>query len=212
MTDSYKVIGILGGTFDPIHQGHLACALHVQQQCKLSEVRLMPCHIPPHRASPGVSAQHRANMVELAITDFPLLRLETLELEKTTPSYTVESLQILKQRYPEQSLAFIIGMDSLISFRQWYNWQAIFRLAHLIVCQRPGYSIDQGDAADLSVQYGQTDFTLLQRHQAGGLFIVDNPLYPVSATALRQQLQTRQPEDGIPEKVLNYIQRHGLYQ
>ena len=117
-----KHIGILGGTFDPVHNGHIACADYVQRECGLDTVRLMPCHLPPHRATPGVSAEQRAAMVQLAISAYPKLALERLELDKQSPSYTFDSLQLLHQREPDCRFYFVIGMDSLCYFRQWKNW------------------------------------------------------------------------------------------
>lgn len=206
-----QLLGIFGGTFDPIHQGHLACARYVLTHCQLESLRLMPCHLPPHRASPGVSSVERANMVELAIANEPQLQLEPLELNRDTPSYTVDSLAILKQQDPNRILAFIIGMDSLQYFKKWHNWQTILQLAHLIVCRRPGYSCDQGDAPSLLRDYGGT-LQQLHSQDAGVILLLDNPDFTQSATFVRQQLSTNpEIQAMLPPKVLQYIRRQRLY-
>lgn len=206
------LIGIFGGTFDPIHQGHLACARYVLAHCALDQLQLMPCHLPPHRASPGVSAAHRAKMVELAIADEPRMMLQPLELNRHSPSYTADSLTLLKTSMPDSTLAFIIGMDSLSYFMQWRQWQRILQLSHLIVCQRPGYSRNDGDSPALLAKYG-ADISALQQQDHGAIILLDNPDFSPSATAIRTALaENRQNISAVAPPVLNYIQQHRLYQ
>lgn len=206
-------IGLLGGTFDPIHQGHIRCADFVQKNCGLDEVRLMPCHLPPHRATPGVSGKQRAAMVQLAIAPYRQLTLETLELDKLSPSYTVDSLTLLHERERQAQFYFIIGMDSLCYFRQWKDWQGILQLSHLLVCQRPGYSVNDGDAPFLLQQYGVTHFAAMQHADKGHILLLDNPLTDISATDIRRQLHNHTPNgETLAPAVLNYIQTQQLYQ
>lgn len=208
-----KHIGILGGTFDPVHNGHIACANYVQQHCALDEVRLMPCHLPPHRATPGVSSGQRAAMVQLAISPYPQLKLERLELNKPSASYTADSLQLLSKQEPDSRLYFIIGMDSLCYFRSWKNWPTILELAHLLVCQRPGYSQQDGDAPALLQQFGIASQIELRQRQSGGIMLLANPLTDISASEIRQQLQQQQSAvKTLDPAVLNYIQTQQLYQ
>ncbi|MCB5227173.1 nicotinate-nucleotide adenylyltransferase [Alishewanella sp. 16-MA] len=205
------LLGIFGGTFDPIHRGHLACARYVVEHCALKQLALMPCHLPPHRATPGVSSEQRAAMVKLAIANEPTMRLERLELNRTSPSYTVDSLRALKQQQPDTTLAFIIGMDSLQYFTKWHQWLQILELAHLIVCRRPGYSADQGDAPMLLARYGAT-LSQLQQQDAGKILLLDNPDFYESATFVRQQLASdRRVQAMLPAEVLEYIRQHALY-
>jgi nicotinate-nucleotide adenylyltransferase len=206
-------IGVLGGTFDPIHQGHIRCANYVQQCCALDEVRLMPCHLPAHRATPGVSGKQRAAMVQLAIAPYPQLTLETLELDKASPSYTVDSLTLLRARDSQAQFYFIIGMDSLCYFRQWKDWQGILQRAHLLVCQRPGYNCENGDAPFLLQHYGVTSFAAMQCAGSGHILLLDNPLTDISATDIRQQLHNDNLSSAtLAPAVLNYIQTQQLYQ
>lgn len=206
------VIGIFGGTFDPIHQGHVQCALQVHQQCPLEHIRLMPCHLPPHRATPGVSAQQRADMVQLAIANHPQLQLETLELHQHRPSYTAISLQQLQQQYPKHKLAFIMGMDAFNNFTHWHRWQDILHCADVIVCQRPQYTKISDASLALLASHQITKASQLQQSQSGQILILDNPLHPISATELRQQLVSQRTRPaGLQQSVWNYIQQHQLY-
>lgn len=200
--------GFYGGTFDPVHQGHLQSALFVQQACQLDSLALLPCHLPPHRDSPTSSA-HRAEMVRLAIAPYPQLQLNLLELERQTPSYTVDTLTQLKQQFPEDTLCFVIGMDSLCYFTRWHRWQEILRLSHLLVLQRPGYSITDGDAPELLRLYGAPSTTTLRRNNAGQILLLQNPLVDVSATTIRQGVA---PAELQIASVQAYIQQHQLYQ
>ncbi|WP_213995682.1 nicotinate-nucleotide adenylyltransferase [Arsukibacterium sp.] len=206
------LIGIFGGTFDPIHQGHLACGRYVLEHCRLDQLQLMPCHIPPHRASPGVNARQRAKMVELAIADEPKMQLQPLELNRDNPSFTADSLALLKQRMPATTLAFIIGMDSLCYFKQWHHWRQILNLCHLIVCQRPGYHHQAGDAPALLAEFGAA-ISVLQQRDCGSIIELNNPEFTPSATAIRAALAEKKKNiSDLAPQVLNYIQQHRLYQ
>jgi nicotinate-nucleotide adenylyltransferase len=206
-----KEVGILGGTFDPVHQGHIACADFVRRYCQLDEVRLMPCHLPAHRASPGVDGPTRAKMVRLAIQGHQALALEPLELNKDTPSYTVDSLQLLSAREPDSRFYFIIGMDSLCYFQQWKNWQGILQHCHLLVCQRPGYQATEGDAPYLLEHYGANSLNALKQQPAGAILLLPNPLNDISASQIRQQLHSSGTAAALDPAVLNYIQSRQLY-
>ena len=209
------MLGFYGGTFDPIHQGHLQSALYVQQYCQLDRLELIPCHLPPHRAHPGVSSEHRAAMVRLAIAPYPKLALNLLELAKNSPSYTVETLELLRQQYPNDTLLFVIGMDSLTQFHTWFRFRDILKLCHLLVCQRPGYQPELAETKALLAQHQLQTVGDLQRQTAGGILLLPNPLLDVSATAIRKSLQ--QPNIPTPdplqiEAVAAYIKAHQLYQ
>lgn len=209
------LLGFYGGTFDPIHQGHLQLALYVAAHCQLSFLQLLPCHLPPHRAHPGVSSAHRAAMVELAIAPYPQLQLNTLELSKNSPSYTVETLEQLRAQYPTDTLLFVIGMDSLNQFQHWHRYQDILQLCHLVVLQRPGYSATEAATASLLQRYQVADLAQLRQQRCGGMLLLQNPLYDISASQIRQRLQ--QQSNPVPPElqiaaVSSYIRQHGLYQ
>jgi len=203
-----RLSGFYGGTFDPIHQGHLDVALFVQQHCQLDSLTLLPCHLPPHRAH-SASSEHRAAMVQLAIAPYAKLSLSRLELARNQPSYTVDTLTLLSQAQPNDQLCFVIGMDSLQYFTRWHRWQQILQLCHLLVVQRPGYQACDGDAPMLLQQFGLSDVAALRQQANGGILLLDNPLWPVSATAIRQGTQGQQ---GQITAVQEYIRTHQLYQ
>lgn len=223
-------LGFYGGTFDPIHQGHLQLALYVQQYCQIERLELIPCHLPPHRAHPGVSAEHRAQMVRLAIAPYPQLGLNLIELEKNSSSYTVETLEILRTRHPDNPILFVIGMDSLSQFHRWFRYQDVLKLCHLVVCQRPGYQATSADTQLLLANHQVFSTAALSLQPAGGILILPNPLFDISATLIRQSLQqsthilnrNQQPnqplnaEPGIDcmqiAAVQAYIRDHQLYQ
>jgi nicotinate-nucleotide adenylyltransferase len=207
-----KLRGFYGGTFDPIHQGHLQLALYVLANCQLNQLDLLPSHIPPHRATPGSSSAHRAAMVRLAIAGHPGLVINELELRKNQPSYTVDTLSALKQQFPDDHLCFLIGMDSLCNFKSWHRYQHILQLAHLIVLQRPGYQPDKGDAPSLLAEFQATERKELQQQAAGKILLLDNPTYAISASKIRGQYQQNQldPQLQIPA-VQQYIEQHQLY-
>lgn len=222
------MLGFYGGTFDPIHQGHLQLALYVQQFCQLDQLQILPCHLPPHRAHPGVSSAHRSAMVQLAIAPYPQLQLNRLELDKNAPSYTVETLQQLKQQHPQDTLLFVIGMDSLCQFTRWHRWQDILQLCHLLVCQRPGYQPDDPLTQQLLLQHQASQLSQLQQQPSGLILLLDNPLLDISASEIRAALFSAQPssQPAVPASdqaqqsvdpalqicaVSGYIRQHQLY-
>lgn len=202
-----KLRGFYGGTFDPIHQGHLQSALYVQQACQLDSLDLLPCHLPPHRDSASSSA-HRVEMVRLAIAPYPQLQLNLLELQRDTPSYTVDTLTELRRQYPADILCFVIGMDSLCYFTRWHRWPDILALCHLLVLQRPGYSATSGDAPGLLQQFGSQSVAALREFSNGKILLLQNPPVDVSATAIRNGAAPATQQIGA---VQDFIRQHGLY-
>lgn len=219
------MLGFYGGTFDPIHQGHVQSALYVQQYCQLDRLELIPCHLPPHRAHPGVSSEHRAAMVQLAIAPYPQLALNLIELAKNSASYTIETLEQLRAQYPNDTLLFVIGMDSLTQFHHWFRYQEILKLCHLLVCQRPGYQPERDETQALLTAHQLKSVSELSDKPAGGILLLPNPPLDVSATAIRKSLQTPDNDhidmalgasQASPllqiEAVQAYILEHRLYQ
>ncbi|WP_369308422.1 nicotinate-nucleotide adenylyltransferase [Providencia rettgeri] len=207
---------LFGGTFDPIHYGHLRPVQALAEQVGLQKVILLPNHVPPHRPQPEASPSQRLEMVKLAIENHPLFTIDTRELEKNTPSYTIETLKELRQEMgTTQPLAFIIGQDSLLSINTWHGWDEILDNCHLLVCSRPGYAAqftDPNMQTWLS-QHKTTSPELLNRTPHGYIFLGDTPLVNISATDIRQKLSAGDScRDLIPEAVLHYIRQQGLYQ
>jgi nicotinate-nucleotide adenylyltransferase len=205
-----KLIGINGGTFDPIHYGHLRPALEVQQHLGLDRVLFVPCYQPVHRALPQVSAEQRCAMIELAIENQPTFALEKIEIERGGPSYMVDTLDSLKQREPEACLVLMMGTDTFSQFHRWQNWQGILKLANLAIMHRPGEVLpSEGDVGKIYQSHQVAQLT-----QASGQ-IVDMAVtqLEISSTMVRQQIKDGHTADYLlPSNVMEFIQKHGLYQ
>jgi len=206
---------LFGGTFDPIHCGHLRVVEALAQQVKLARITIMPNNVPPHRPQPMASSIQRKEMVALAIADNPLFALDERELQRATPSYTADTLaQWREEQGYARPLAFIIGQDSLLTLPTWYHAERLLSLCHILVCRRPGYPVQmKSEEEQRWLEAHLTDDpTRLHQEPAGRIWLADTPLVDISATAIRQRLQRGQPcRDLLPEAVENYIRAHRLY-
>ncbi|WP_434931312.1 nicotinate-nucleotide adenylyltransferase [Shewanella sp. HL-SH5] len=213
-------IGILGGTFDPIHLGHIRPALEVKQQLHLDKVWLMPNHIPPHKQSTNVSSKHRLAMVEDVCQQFSDLEVCDIEINRDSPSYTVVSLQNLQHTYPQHQFYFIMGMDSFLHLPSWHLWQTLFNHCHIVLCQRPGWQLDTCNSMQQvldSKSINHVDYVQqLTSHQTppthGAVIPVAIALQNISSTDVRHKLHNNQPvNELIMPSTLSYIQQHKLY-
>jgi len=211
-------IGILGGTFDPIHLGHTQSAHRVATELGLSKVLLIPAHIPPHKTSadliPHATAKQRAAMVEIACRQSSLFTCDTRELQRSGHSYTVDTLKELKQQYPKHPLYFIIGMDSLMSFTRWHHYQEIINLCHLVINSRPHYPIEQlnSETKRLLSEYQTTDVAQLSQHQSGLIFLAKAELFDISSTEIRNALsQDQSQHQHLLPAISDFIHKNNLY-
>lgn len=206
---------LYGGTFDPIHFGHLRPVEALAQEIGLSRVLLLPNNVPPHRPQPQASAGQRVDMLRLAIQDRPLFELDCRELARSTPSWTVATLEALRAECgPQQPLAFIIGQDSLLNLSSWHRWQELLSLCHLLVCKRPGYPAEMATAEMQAwlESHVTGDSQRLHQQPAGHIWLADTPLLDISATEIRQRRQQGLScEHLLPSAVIDYIDRQGLY-
>lgn len=206
------MIGLLGGTFDPVHYGHLRPALEVAELCDLAEVRFIPSASPPHRWKPQVPAEHRLKMVKLAIQGTDEFVVDDREYHRDGPSYAVDTLRSLRTQFGDsESLALLMGQDAFQSFTDWREWQTILTLCHLIVTTRPGYRNEDSLADWLSPRLAENARQL--HHQAAGkvLFQAVTRL-EISATQIRQLLQQgRNCRYLLPDAVYDHIRTHHLY-
>ncbi|MEZ3499893.1 nicotinate-nucleotide adenylyltransferase [Pantoea sp. KPR_PJ] len=206
---------LLGGTFDPVHYGHLRPAEALAQQIGLKRVLLLPNNVPPHRPQPEASPRQRVDMLRCAISDRPLFEIDTRELMRETPSWTVATLEALRaERGPQQPLGFIIGQDSLLSLSGWHRWQELLSLCHLLVCKRPGYAAEMESPEMQCWLEDHLAVSAQQLHQqpAGFIWLADTPLVDISATEIRQRRHQKLPcDDLLPPAVIDYIDRTGLY-
>lgn len=215
MSESLPLKALFGGTFDPIHNGHLNVVNALAQEVNLKRVVVMPNNVPPHRPQPEASPAQRAEMVRRAIADNPLFELDLREMARESPSYTVDTLaQLRAESGAAQPLAFIIGQDSLLSLHKWHRWEELLSLCHLLVCKRPGYE-NQMETPALQQwldAHRTRDIRQLHDAPAGSVWLADTPLFPVSATGIRERLhQGDVVNDLLPAAVLTYINEEGLY-
>ncbi|MDX1901495.1 MAG: nicotinate-nucleotide adenylyltransferase [Gammaproteobacteria bacterium] len=208
-----QAIGIFGGTFDPIHFGHLRTALELYQSLELANVRLVPCYQPVHRKNPVASPAHRLAMVKVAIADEPALIVDDCEIKRAAPSFTVETLEMLRQQFPHTPFCLIMGIDALLGFSSWHRWQDILSLAHLVVAHRPHYQLPKtGAIADLLKQRLQTSPLSIHDAIAGHVILQPVTALEISATDIRRQFASgRNPRYLLPDSVYEYIQKEGVY-
>ena len=202
-----RTIGILGGTFDPVHLGHLHIANRVSEQLDLDEVQLMPCARPVHREQPEATAQQRCDMIRLAISDQPRLRLNTLELERAGPSYSVDTLRDLKAG-STSTLLLILGTDAFNGFARWKSPETILQLAHLVICGRPGFKLD----TNLFGQHHVADAVALAGREAGAILPLEVDALDCASSRLREQINQEVHDSGcLAPSVSSYIDQHQLY-
>ncbi|MGB9737595.1 nicotinate-nucleotide adenylyltransferase [Chloroflexus sp.] len=195
-------LGIYGGTFDPIHFGHLAIVEEARWYCNLDRVLIVPAAAQPLKAGHLAAAHHRLAMVQLACADNPALSPSTIELDRPPPSYTVDTLRICREQYgTDTELYLIIGADAAAELPAWREPHQIARLAQLVVVKRPGYTLDL-PALLAAVPPLHNRITM-----------IDGPQLAISSTDLRQRLATGRPvRYQLPDAVYTYIQHHHLYQ
>jgi nicotinate-nucleotide adenylyltransferase len=211
-----RAIGILGGTFDPIHCGHLRLAQEVAEVLALAEVRFIPGGTPPHRARPQTPAADRVAMVKLAIQDNPLFVLDERETQREGLSYTFDTLSQLREELgATQPLVLIIGADAFLGFDQWHRWREIFALAHIAVAHRPGADLSAIPDAALAQVFAQRRVAQAQAvHDtpAGAVAVVPITALDISATAIRAALRGgRSARYLVPAEVRRYIEDNHLF-
>lgn len=209
------LLAYFGGTFDPVHYGHLKPVTRLAQDTGLDHVILLPNNVPPHRPQPEASPQQRLHMVELAIEGNRLLSVDPRELAVDTPSYTIETLATLRKEHGGSCpLAFIIGQDSLLTLHTWHRWGSLLDFCHLIIMARPGYH-QQLDTPELQRWYDDhrvTDAGQLRLQPAGFVYQANTPLLDISATEIRQRRHAGLDcSDLLPVAVERYIESQGLY-
>jgi nicotinate-nucleotide adenylyltransferase len=213
-TPTLPLMAFFGGTFDPIHYGHLRPLEQLAKEIALQQIILLPNHVPPHRPQPQASAQQRLEMVRLAVANHPHWRVDDRELQVVRPSYTIDTLNALRNEYgPQQPLAFIIGQDSLLNLSSWHRWQELLAVSHLIVLARPGYQQPLPEHLQQWLQGHQTfSAAALTATPCGNIYLADTALWDIAATTLRQRFkQGLSCHDLLPEPVECYIKTQGLY-
>ncbi len=193
--DQLKKIGVFGGSFDPIHIGHLAIAQEARWQFGLDVVLFMVTAHPPHKKEPEAPVEHRLKMVESAIEDEPHFQSSRIEIERGGDSYTAETLRQLRKMHPQASLYLIVGSDSAIDFSTWKNPEEVIEMANVVIASRPGF-----------------DLSRMEPRLKGKAEISQFPALELSSTTIRERLRNGRPiRFLVPEVVERYIREHGLY-
>ena len=197
-----KSLGILGGTFDPIHMGHLRMAEHVFQRMELESIVFIPAYVPPHKLGQDFApAQDRYTMTELAVADNPHFTVSDMELKRTGVSYTIDTIRQLHKQYADRELNFIIGADSVAQLHTWHNIEEILELTRFVAVWRPGYE----DAMEELVRH-------LGEQAKEIVLLLDKPVYDISSTEIRTRIRQGLGLAGlVPPAVERYIYEHGLY-
>jgi nicotinate-nucleotide adenylyltransferase len=208
--DPEFAVGIFGGTFDPIHYGHLRPAHEALEKLALTEIRFVPASRPPHRPQPVATAEQRRAMVELAIRGINGFRVDDRELQRGGPSYTVLTLESLRAELGAVRLCLLIGADQFRGFETWHRWQDIPDLAHIVVLTRPG--VRSGSLPAWARGRLTEDLAELRRAETGRLVFLGVSPQDISATRIRAALACGEPVAGmLPEAVLNYIRTNHIY-
>ncbi len=208
-----KPMGVFGGTFDPIHFGHLRTAFELRNRLGFSEVRFMPCGTPPHRNTPWADAETRLRMVQAATAAQEGFVVDDREMRRDGPSYSVDTLDSLREQYPKRPLCLIVGMDAFLSLPTWQDWRTLLQLGHLIVAHRPGWSTpDMGVLGELLHAKGTNRVQDLHEAPAGKIYIHAVTQLEISSTAIRDLIAAGgDPRFLISDKVREIIQQTGCY-
>lgn len=205
------MIGLFGGTFDPIHIGHVNTVSSAKSKLALEYVLFVPANIPPHRSSPIVSPEHRLAMVHLAIEDLSGFKCDDREIRRGGVSYMILTLRELRRELGDRSLCVILGLDSFLDLPLWHQWTEILEKAHIVVMQRPGWSIPS-TLPGWWKEANQTSIDALHVQSHGFVYHLPVPNFDVTSTNIRRRLpRFLEKEHGLSPRVLEYIRLHGLY-
>ncbi len=206
------MIGVFGGTFDPIHFGHLRTALELYQSLGFSEVRFIPCRHPPHRDMPQASEAQRLAMLNSAVRGQPGLVVDERELRRDGPSYTVLTLRELREAFPDTPLCMIIGTDAFAHLDTWWRWREILTLSHIVIVERRGAVLVTGKLANVLRERRAATAAQLAAHPAARL--ITRPVTPleISATRIREMIaQGLSPRYLLPISALAIIEDQAIY-
>ncbi len=210
-------LGLFGGTFDPVHYGHLRLAEESIAHLGLGGVRWIPAGQPPHRGVPQVTAAQRLAMVRRAVDGNPRFSVDPAEVEAAVPSYTVLTLERLRRELgPDRPLVLLVGADAFAGLASWHRWRDLFALAHVAVSHRPGFPVEPASLpAELAGEFAGrrlADAAGLRQAPAGGIVTFAMTQLAISATQIRKLLANGlSARYLLPDEVLDYIQTHSLY-
>lgn len=211
-----EAIGIFGGTFDPIHYGHLRPALELYEQLNLQRMLMLPCAVPAHRPQPQVSMEQRLEMLKLAVAHEPRFEIDIREMKRGGTSYMIDTLHSLRRDVGRKPLCLCLGLDAFLGLPGWHQWQDLLDLTHIVVAHRPGWTLDMESIAPelqrlMAVHLHDSDVSQCDR-QAGAIVLQPVTQLAISATDIRERISSgRSARFLMPEPVWNYIQKEKLY-
>jgi len=206
-------LALFGGTFDPVHYGHLRCADEARQKLGLNNLYLLPAGTPPHRGTPQATTKQRLEMLQLAQSEFSQLKIDDRETRRNGPSYMVDTLEELRTELPQKPLLLLIGQDAANHLHSWFHWEQLFELAHIVILTRPGAKAEyRSDLARKIQRRLSTDVQSLNHSVAGRVLYLEVTSIDVSATSIKSIIRLgRSPQSMLPSVVLDYINENQLY-
>lgn len=206
-------IGIFGGTFDPVHYGHLRAALEVKEILQLDDLRLLPAGTPPHRSAPVADSSQRLAMLRLAVAEYPGFTIDEREVRREGNSYMVDTLREIRGEAGNAPIMLFIGQDAANGLDSWHEWRNLYKLAHLVIMRRPDSEMTWSGELLLEMKKRLVDTASELHTQAAGLVLsLEITQLAISSTGIRQQLlEGRSPRFLLPGAVIDYIQQNRLY-
>jgi len=206
-------LGILGGMFDPVHNGHMAMARVAIDVLGLDQVRMIPCGIPPHREPARCTAQQRVDMLTLACRNDEGIVVDEREIDRPGKSFAFDTLTGVRNEFKNEKLYYLLGADALLSLPEWYRWHDLFDLCHIVAFQRPGFSLKESNTLQEEIQHRLTDLPgQLQTADYGLVLICNSFSIDVSSSQVRQRIEAQLPLDGMVDPVvIDYICERGLF-
>jgi nicotinate-nucleotide adenylyltransferase len=199
------MIGIFGGSFDPVHLGHLKTAKSIKKELNFERLFLLPCHDPVHKNSLHYSPKQRLEMLNLAIKDYPSLEIDTREIDREGSSYMIDTLNDLTEEFKGKTICLIIGMDSFLSFKTWKKWDEFARLVHLIILPRNTDGLTEKSLETFDLALENND---LKISSSGLLYFSNSELIDISSTDIRGKIASNQNLDGLmPSPVIKFLQK-----
>ena len=209
-------VGVLGGSFDPVHVGHLRTAWELLTGLNLAEIRFIPSRVPPHRAPAMASGALRLRMLEAAIAGQPGFVVDDCELRREGPSYTVDTLAGLRASQPQRSLVLILGMDAFLGLPTWHRWRELAALAHIVVVQRPGWAQQfdgQLEIGRFYAEHQRQDAAALAVAPAGGILLRQVTQLEIASSSIRALIAAGgDPRYLVPDGVRELMQANHIYQ
>jgi len=206
-------MGIFGGTFDPIHHGHLRTAIELREALRLAEVRFLPTGNPPHREHTQATAEMRLALVQAAVADQAGFTVDDREVRRGGLSYSVDTLGELRKEFPQRSICLLLGMDAFLGLPNWHRWREILELAHVVVAHRPGWKAPtQGPLGEAMVDRGTGSVRDLHDATAGRIYVHAVTQLEISSTELRALIaRGRDPRFLVPDSVCKLLRETGWY-